>query len=204
MADAGFHEVQPGIEADSHSVLRSMRKGVRGIDNVSLLKAGYANGVIIDYNILYGLPSDTAEVYAAMIEAIPRLYHLTPPISRNETVVTRFAPLQVSPARFGVTSQALHHACYDVLFSKEFLRTTGFSLDSYAYYFGRNFQYAEYLEVSYAQLRYQVDHWKEQHRLHFVELSYFPVESCLQITDTRYGSADTYVLNSDRTIPIRV
>ncbi len=56
LADAGFVEIQAGIESFSTTILKRMDKGVRAIDNASLLKAGYINGVIVNYNLLYGLP----------------------------------------------------------------------------------------------------------------------------------------------------
>src|SRR5207253_7913709 len=120
-----FGEIQPGIESFSTAVLRRMDKGVRAIDNVSLLKAGYINSIIVDYNILYGLPGDQPEEYEEMLTMIPRIYHLSPPVARTQTVITRFAPLQVDPKRFGMT-QHRHHPCYDVLFSEDFLTASGF------------------------------------------------------------------------------
>jgi ribosomal peptide maturation radical SAM protein 1 len=172
LSEAGFREVQPGIESFSTAVLKRMDKGVRSIDNVSLLKAGYVNSIVIDYNILYGLPGDETADYDEMLALLPRLYHLTPPVSRNETVVTRFAPLQTDPGLFGIATKAVHHVSYDVLWSQHFMEQTGFSLDSYAYYFDRNFDYSPELQALYRQLSFQVDHWKAQHREGFVELSY--------------------------------
>jgi ribosomal peptide maturation radical SAM protein 1 len=199
LADAGFHEVQPGIESFSTPVLRAMDKGVRGIDNISLLKAGYTYRVVIDYNVLYGLPSDTLEMYLPIVENLPRLYHLMPPVSRNETVVTRFAPLQMDPGRFGIASPAVHHVSYDVLFSSKFLSGTGFSLDSYAYYFERNFPYDHDVDIAYSQLVQQIDHWKEQHRSRFVELSYTRKDDHLEVCDSRFGEAIHYDLSPSAT-----
>lgn len=193
-AEAGFRELQPGIESFSTKVLRSMDKGVRAIDNVSLLKAGYINRLIIDYNLLYGLPDDSAEDYLLMARRIPQIYHLMPPISRNETVVTRFAPLQANPGRFGIATNARHHPCYDVIFSREYLSGSGFSLDDYAYYFDRNFPYQPELETLYSQIVQQVNHWKAQHRERFVELSYAPAANGLAITDSRFAAEDQYEL----------
>ncbi|MFD3992941.1 RiPP maturation radical SAM C-methyltransferase [Streptomyces sp. NPDC058583] len=196
LVDAGYVAVQPGIESFASPVLRSMRKGVRGIDNVSLLKAGYVHRLAIHYNILYGLPDDSLAVYQEMLGKLPALYHLAPPVARSETVVTRFAPLQTDPARFGLTQRAVHHECYDVLLSGAFLDKTGFSLDEYAYYFQRNFEYAPDLDLAYGQLRTQIDHWKKQHRERFVELSWTRVGTALVINDSRFDTdPHTYTLS---------
>src|SRR5206468_4419678 len=109
LVDAGFVAIQPGVESFSTSVLRSMKKGVRGIDNVCLIKTAYLEHLIIYYNILYGLPGDSVDAYEAMLESLPRIYHLMPPVSRTETVVTRFAPLQMNPEKFGSSARPVHH-----------------------------------------------------------------------------------------------
>src|SRR5262249_3249602 len=129
------------IESFDTNVLRLMDKGVSGMQNVFLLRQGYVHGIQINYNILYGVPGDRAEWYERMVRLLPRLFHLTPPVTRTETIVTRFAPLQVNPSHFGSTSAPEHHRCYDCLFSEEFLSGTGFNLDNYAYYFERYFDY---------------------------------------------------------------
>lgn len=199
LAAAGYRELQPGIESFSTPVLKAMRKGVRAIDNVSLLKAGYLNNIIIDYNILYGLPSDTEEDYNEMLSQVPMLYHLMPPISRNGTMVTRFAPLQTSPERFGLSTQQVHHPCYDVLFSAQFLKRSCFQLDDYAYYFERNFEYSEPLHQKYRQVTLQVEHWKAQLRERFVELSITPShdDGCATVVDSRFSDpAEVYTLNA--------
>lgn len=195
LSEAGFLEVQPGIESFSTSVLKAMDKGVRGIDNVSLLKNGYINRLTILYNILYGLPSDNMEEYEGMLENIPLIYHLIPPVARTHTVVTKFAPLQTDPGRFGIKTSAVHHSCYDVLFSEDFLQTSSFDLDEYAYYFNRNFPYKQELIIKYKQLVQQIDYWKSLHRERFVELSLKIInDEIVEIKDTRFVEEASYIL----------
>ena len=108
-SDAELRALQPGIESFSSRALERMDKGVRGIHNVQLLKWGYLNKIVMHYNLLYGFPDDEFEDYRRLVENIPQLYHLMPPISRTEVIVTRFAPLQADPARFGVEKTPVHH-----------------------------------------------------------------------------------------------
>ena len=194
-ADAGFKQLQPGVESFDSNVLRMMKKGVTGIQNVHLLKLGYLHGIQINYNILYGLPGERPEWYRRMVERIPRLYHLTPPVSRTETVVTRYAPLQTVPAQFGFDGVPQHHRCYDTLFSDEFLKQTGFSLDDYAYYFHRYFDYDVKALGFYSMLVHEVDHWKRQHVERDVMLSWEAVEGSVLIRDSRFGSFRELVLD---------
>ncbi len=186
LSRAGFKEVQPGIESFSSGVLKLMDKGVSGIQNVSLIKHGYLNEIVIHYNFLYGIPGETPEQYREMRCNIPRLYHLTPPVSRSEAIVTRFAPLQADPTRFGYTTAPVHHRCYDVLFSKEVLAKTGISLDDYGYYFARYRDFDEDMLDLYNQCVAQINHWKEQHREREVTLDYEDDGKELRFRDTRY------------------
>ncbi len=193
-AAAGFNELQPGIESFDSGVLKVMDKGVTGIQNVYLLKLGYLHGIQINYNILYGLPGEQPEWYHAMIQQVPRLYHLTPPATRTEAIVTRFAPMQADPARFGSTARPRHHRCYDSLFSEGFLESTGFSLDDYAYYFDRYFDYDPRANSCYSMLVHEVDHWKRQHLEREVMLSSEVVDGRVRIRDSRFGKCKKIVL----------
>jgi ribosomal peptide maturation radical SAM protein 1 len=211
-ADAGFSELQPGIESFDSNVLRLMDKGVTGIQNVHLLRQGYVHGIQINYNILYGVPGERPVWYERMVRQLPRLFHLTPPVSRTETIVTRFAPLQANPSRFGILTTPKHHRCYDCLFSPEFLASTGFNLDNYAYYFERNFAYDCAATPHYWSLLRQVDRWKQQHRERYVDLSWTESGADVVVFDSRRAShpverrlsgIDKDVLLASSDIPVR-
>jgi len=196
MAKAGFFEVQPGIESFSSNVLKLMDKGVSGIQNVALLKYGYLERIVVHYNFLYGIPGETLADYEEMVEKIPMMYHLIPPVSRTEAIITRFAPMHENAAAFGCMDKPVHHASYDVLFSEETLRSTGFSLDDYAYYFERYFDFAPEMEKVYGQVVRQINHWKKLHRDRFVSLTADDVGDAVRVTDTRFGVERTFDLPS--------
>jgi ribosomal peptide maturation radical SAM protein 1 len=187
LAAAGFKGVQPGIESFDSNVLRLMKKGVTGIRNVYLLKLGYLHSVVIDYNIIYGFPGEQVEWYAESVPLIPRLYHLMPPVTRTEVIVTRFAPLYEQAESNGVRVSPVHHNSYDALFSREFLNQSGFSLDNFAYYFKRYFEHKAQILPLYQALRLSVDRWKRQHHLGDVFLSYREHADGLEFTDSRQG-----------------
>jgi ribosomal peptide maturation radical SAM protein 1 len=186
LAMAGFEEVQPGIESFSSDVLRLMDKGVTSVQNVALLKYGYLERIVIHYNFIYGIPGETSEAYRRMLEVVPRLYHLTPPVSRTEAIVTRFAPMWASGTRTGRSQEPVHHRCYDTLFSESFLAQTGFSLDDYAYYFEPYEAFSEEMSELYAQSVAQINHWKRQHRERRVVLSYSNDDTQLRLMDSRF------------------
>jgi len=193
LADAGFEEVQPGIESFSTEVLKLMNKGVAAIQNVMLLKRGYLERIVVHYNFIYGFPNEKSEWYERMIEQIPRLYHLIPPVSRSEAIITRFAPLHMNTSRFGISRKPVHHRCYDSLFSADFLATSGISLDDYAYYFERYLNFSEEMSELYAQVVAQINFWKRQHREREVTLEYVDTGDLIEFKDSRFF-ADAEIL----------
>jgi ribosomal peptide maturation radical SAM protein 1 len=192
LARAGFSEVQPGIESFSSQVLSLMKKGVRAITNVATIKQSYVHRVVIHYNVIWGIPGEEAEWYRRMLAQMPRLYHLPPPISRTEAIVTRYAPLQTQPGLFSLTARPRHHRCYDALFSEEFLARTGFALDEYAYYFERYYSYPPDLEELYGLLALEINHWKGIQRQREVSLTWEASEYGLRIHDSRFGTVEEY------------
>ena len=194
LARAGFTEVQPGIESFSSNVLRLMDKGVSGIENVALLKYGYLERIVIHYNYIYGIPGETADDYRAMIQAIPRLYHLIPPVSRTEAIITRFAPLHANPEKFGGPEAPVHHSCYDVLFNRQVVAETGFNLDRYGYYFDHYPVFDDDISGLYSATVKQINHWKKQHRDQEVWLSFEDDGNEMRVSDNRYGHEEVYTL----------
>jgi hypothetical protein len=172
-----------------------MDKGVRAIQNISTVKQGYVNGIVIHYNILYGISSDTPQIYLEMLRRMPRLYHLQPPLSYSETEITRDAPLQSTPHRFGMLEQPRHAALYDILFSDDFLSKTEFDLDGYAYYFERPFEWIEELLELFSQLVIQVKHWKTRHRQEDVILKYTIGDRGITFSDSRFGEMQSISLD---------
>jgi ribosomal peptide maturation radical SAM protein 1 len=92
LRDAGIVHVQPGIESLSSSVLRIMRKGVTGTQNVRLLRDAEDSCLEVAWNILYGFPGEREEDYERVLEQLPNLWHLQPPASVSRIALERFSP----------------------------------------------------------------------------------------------------------------
>jgi ribosomal peptide maturation radical SAM protein 1 len=97
LGQAGVGRVQPGIESVSSAVLRLMRKGVTAAQNVNLLRWTRYYGIEVDWNILWGIPGETAEDQAAQAALFPDLVHLTPPSGEGRIWLERFSPLFRAP-----------------------------------------------------------------------------------------------------------
>ncbi|GGL79916.1 RiPP maturation radical SAM protein 1 [Streptomyces fumigatiscleroticus] len=79
LARAGVRWIQPGIESLHTEVLHLMDKGVRGWQNLQLLKWAREFGVRMSWSILWGFPGEKDEYYTTMARWIPYLEHLEPP-----------------------------------------------------------------------------------------------------------------------------
>ena len=103
MADLGINRLQPGIESLSTKLLKRMRKGVTGIQNVWFLRASEELGVHNQWNILSGFPREEREEYAATASLLPRISHLEAPTGWGKIHLLRFSPNHNNAADLGFT-----------------------------------------------------------------------------------------------------
>lgn len=111
---AGIRKVQAGIEALDTRLLKLMRKGVSGLQNVAALKLAAEAGVYVEWLFLSGFPGEVADSYDATAALIPRLRHLQPPAVFIRARADRFSPFFHRPEAFGVTLEPLD--AYGVLY----------------------------------------------------------------------------------------
>lgn len=104
LARAGVGQIQPGIESLSTEILRLMKKGVKGIQNVALLKWCAQHGVEPIWFMLYRFPHESHAPYLRDIALIPRLYHLPPPKNPNPVLIDRYSPLFMGREEIGLTN----------------------------------------------------------------------------------------------------
>src|SRR5580658_10441299 len=79
MIRAGITWVQPGIENLHTEVLRLMDKGIKGWQNVQLLKWAREFGMIVSWSVLWGFPGEKDDWYRESAGWLPALEHLQPP-----------------------------------------------------------------------------------------------------------------------------
>lgn len=157
LAEAGITTIQPGIENLSDAVLRIMKKGTSGLQNVQLLKWCAAAGVQASWNFLTGFPGEPAEEYRRMAAELPLLFHLRPPAGVSGIRIDRFSPNFDRAEELGFTAlrpfPAYHHV----------FPLPHEAVQRLAYYF--TFDYLDgrdprdYVEP----LRQQVELWRTQH-----------------------------------------
>jgi ribosomal peptide maturation radical SAM protein 1 len=137
---AGVRRIQPGIESFSDSVLKLMRKGVTGLQNIQLLKWCKEVGVEPHWNFIWGFPGEDPAEYARMASLVPQLVHLAPPIGFSDIRLDRFSPNFFEAERLGfekVVPLPSYRFLYPAL--------TGEARANLAYFFG--FAYREPRDV---------------------------------------------------------
>ncbi len=102
MAKAGVTHIQPGIETFSSPILKLMRKGLTGIQAITLLKYCREYGVLCYYYVLGGFPGEDPAEFAWMQRLTPTLEHLQPPEGVFPINFVRSSPYHQDPASFGI------------------------------------------------------------------------------------------------------
>lgn len=98
---AGVRSVQPGIESLSTPILKLMKKGATGLQNIRLLKWCAEQGIHVMWNLLYGFPDEDPAEYARMAELADSLMHFSPP-SLAPVMTVRFSPYFERPEAYGL------------------------------------------------------------------------------------------------------
>ena len=152
---AGIRHIQPGIESFSDAVLRMMRKGVTGLQNIQLLKWCKELGVVPHWNLLWGFPGEAAEEYARMAKLLPLVTHLPPPVGASDIRLDRFSPNFFEADRLGlvnlVPSPAYRHV----------YRVPSAALSNLAYYFAFDYRAPQDVERYTAPVRRKLRAWKK-------------------------------------------
>jgi ribosomal peptide maturation radical SAM protein 1 len=150
--------IQPGIESLSTPVLKLMRKGVTGIQNLQLLRLCAQYGVKPSWNFLIGFPGETRADYEGILDLIHAIPHLKPPLFLSRVRFDRFSPYFYESAALGVRQLAPFHS-YRFLYPG-FDDETIFNL---AYYFTGVFDGQDRIVEYEKGLSEAVTHWQENH-----------------------------------------
>jgi ribosomal peptide maturation radical SAM protein 1 len=150
---AGIKTIQPGIENFSDKILRSMRKGTTGMQNVQLLKWCREMGVSAYWNLLYGFPGEDPADYEATVRLIDSIVHLRPPEAVGAIRLDRFSPYFFDALELGLCNIRPDRS-YDHVYD-----LPDHQLSELAYYF--EFDYADGRDPdSYAEgVRLAVHRW---------------------------------------------
>ena len=94
----------PGIESLNSHVLTLMDKGVKGIQNMQLLRWSEEIGFEVLWNVLCGFPGETPDDYYQSTRWMKAVTHLPAPSVMTRFRLDRFSPMFKWPEKYGITN----------------------------------------------------------------------------------------------------
>jgi ribosomal peptide maturation radical SAM protein 1 len=183
LRELGTDWFQPGIESLNSHVLGLIDKGVKGIQNVQLLRWARELGFRVTWNVLCGFPGETAADYRAMAAVMRAIPHLAPPASFAQFRLDRFSPMSARPHEMGLTNVRPHPAyrhCY--AFEEEVLSRI-------AYFFQYDSTISDDTIAAINDAWRVSQAWKQHH--HESALIASVSDAFVLLQDTRYGFQPT-------------
>ena len=101
LLDAGLRAAQLGIETFLTPVLKHIGKGANALQNLQALKWFSEPGIEVKWNFLYGFPGEDPAEYAKLLDLLPSLYHLAPPLAVGRVRLDRFLAVFRRSGRLG-------------------------------------------------------------------------------------------------------
>ena len=147
--------VLPGVESFSTSLLKKMKKGTTGKQNVYFLRNAYAFGIDVQYFLLCGIPGDTQEEYTLLHRLLPLIRHLKPPRAFSNAHIYRDSPFFRQPLEYNITN-IRHWTVYHNIFPNDT------DMENIAECFIGDFQSFAYENLQLmAEIDQQINHWRE-------------------------------------------
>ena len=175
LSKAGVKRIQPGIESFGNNILKAINKGTTQLINVSTLKWAKEFGVHVSWNLLYGFPCEDYAEYEEMIQLMPLLRHLEPPVGFSHVRLERFSSYVNDPDFFKIKnlhSSKVYNLVYPGVSQK--------NIQDMAFYFDA--EYEDNSQKYEAKLIKAVEEWKETEN---AALDMFASDDSINIIDTR-------------------
>ncbi len=184
MLQAGIRKVQPGIESFSDGILKRMRKGSTGIQQMQFVKWATELGMGVAYGMLYANPGDDPEDYRAMEEQVDFLDHLEPPEYLTPIALDRFSPYWFEAEQHGISGiKASNH--YRLLFPDENIDLMKLV---YRFEFSHADQTNEELQKAMKSCIARFEQWQKSYEPN--KLIYDVHDDTVFIRDRRYGKSN--------------
>jgi ribosomal peptide maturation radical SAM protein 1 len=103
LKNARILAVLPGIETFSSHLLKLMSKGVSGSQNLLFLRNATSVGIIASWFLLWGFPGDKLADYEEVLELLPLIRHLQPPLDFRPIRFARFSPYLYNQQKYKMT-----------------------------------------------------------------------------------------------------
>jgi ribosomal peptide maturation radical SAM protein 1 len=130
LKQAGVYRIQPGIESLSDRILALMGKGTTALRNIQLLKWCREYGIGVDWNMLYGFPSESQQDYNEILKFLPSIRFLGAPTGYGAIRLDRFSPYFNHSERYGLINvRALSSYQYLYPFDELILKRIAYYFD---------------------------------------------------------------------------
>lgn len=159
--------ILPGVEAFSTSLLKKMKKGTTGRQNIYFIRNAYCFGISTQYYLLWGLPGDTLQEYQSLLELIPYIKHLQPPQLFDGAQISRDAPYFTNPDEYNIKALT-YWKVYDMIFP-EYANT-----QQVANYFVGEYKAYSYENIELMEkIQNKVNDWKKNWRSTKLNMMFF-------------------------------
>lgn len=144
LKQAGFHTVQPGIEAIQDGLLKQMNKGNSAIRHLEFLKSAQQCKMKLSWNLLFGFPGEEEKWVEETLNLIPLLTHLPPPNGAMHILFQKYSHYYENREAYGLCLKRL--PAYDHIYAFHDALAEGISYNFYpgkeeilkAYFFLKN------------------------------------------------------------------
>lgn len=187
---SGVKEVQAGIENLNDHVLKLMKKGTSGLENVRFLRDCASHGLQVHYSLLWGTPGETRNDYISLRRLIPYIQHLPPPKHIVPVALARFSPYFSNPGKYGIRN-VRPSPLYPVLFGG---MTDNYDSLANIFNFDLDSDNDEGLNIERSSFIDEGQVWRETYS--GLSLVYSEFEEMLIIVDIRYGASKVFRLAS--------
>lgn len=166
-----------GIETFSSHVLKLMHKGTFGRQNLLFLRNAACAGIYTTWFLLWGFPGETDSDNREILQILPLIRHLQPPMSYIPLGLMRHSQFIDHPQNFGITSIEPWPVFADI-----FPKTA--AIEKLAiYYAGEYSSGSEQSASLVGEIAHQVEYWKQNWKKE--NLALMNVLGTYAIIDTR-------------------
>jgi ribosomal peptide maturation radical SAM protein 1 len=195
----GCVTIQAGIETLSTSLLRRMRKGITGLQNLVFLREAGSRLIDVTWNFLLQVPGEQEADYREMVALLPMIEHFQAPAGWGPVQILRGCPLHDSPDDFGIER-------VEPVEPYRHLYPAGTDLGSLAFFFSGRYPHLSSSTNALAReftglLRRWTRLWKDRATHPRLHLSPTPSGGRV-VKDSRSVARQTFTLVTDRALEL--
>jgi magnesium-protoporphyrin IX monomethyl ester (oxidative) cyclase len=186
MRDAGFIDIQPGIEQLQDDMLRLMHKGNTAINHIALLRDCRTYGMRLAWNILVGFPGEKEEWLEELLALMPLLSHLQAPQNLLHIIFQKDSVYERNADDYGLSLEPIPTYTYAYPDAPEFIGSIAYNFepvdpeDKKAYY-----------DIAcggsvYKRLYQEFRAWLRRFTAEYNRLQQFEYDDRIELLDFRY------------------